>query len=146
MGVLQALISAAKIERSPAVKRAYASSAAQVAKFAPEARAAQLAADVVQLYGEPGDQPSRQLAGMIARELARQAPDTFTAHAATVLLGWSTSPQPSQCQCAHLCWSIAHAKSMGQACSRGSAASLDNLDEMSNAFAEVSCHRFALEF
>ena len=86
-GVLQALISAAKVERSPAVKRAYASSAAQVARFAPEARAAQLAVDVVQLYGDPGDQPSRQLAGMIARELARQAPDTFTAHAATVRLG-----------------------------------------------------------
>ena len=107
--MLQALISAAKVERSPAVKRSYASSAAQVAKFAPEARAAQLAADVVQLYGEPGDQPSRQLAGMIARELARQAPDTFAAHAATVLLGCHPSHHPHECQRTRMFCSIAQA-------------------------------------
>jgi hypothetical protein len=81
---MQALIGGARSENSAAVKSSFASTAAQVAKFAPEARAAQLATDAVRMYTEPGDKPSRHLAGLICRELARQAPDTFAGQASQV--------------------------------------------------------------
>ena len=51
---LQALVGAAKGERSGGVRRAYASTAAQVAKFAPEPRVAKLVADAVELFHDPG--------------------------------------------------------------------------------------------
>ena len=81
---LQALIGAARNENSAAVKRAFASTAAQVAKFAPEARVAQLVADAVKMYADPGDKPSRHLAGLICRELSRQASDAFAGQASQV--------------------------------------------------------------
>ena len=87
---MQALIGAARNENSAAVKRAFASTAANVAKFAPEARAAQLVADAVKMYADPGDKPSRHLAGLVCRELSRQAPDAFAGQASQVAL---TDPQ-----------------------------------------------------
>jgi len=51
----QALISAARMASSPAVRRSFAQAAAAVAKTASEARTAKLIADAVQLYSDPGD-------------------------------------------------------------------------------------------
>lgn len=50
----QALTSAAKAERSAAVRRAYAAACAQLAAHAPEARAAKLASTIVELCSDGG--------------------------------------------------------------------------------------------
>lgn len=85
--VSQALLGAAKVERSGTVRRAYASSAAALARHAPDSSVRKLAAEAVQMYTEPGDRESRQLGGLILRELARSAADVFIKHAAQVHLG-----------------------------------------------------------
>ena len=46
---------AAAAERSAAVRKAYAQAAASVAKTAPEARAAKMVQEAVDMYREPGD-------------------------------------------------------------------------------------------
>ncbi|CAK0785632.1 hypothetical protein CVIRNUC_008843 [Coccomyxa viridis] len=83
--LLKALMSAARTATSPAVRRGHAQAVATVAKSAPEPRAARLITDAVQLYTDPGDAGSRQLSGLLLRELVRGAPDTFAAHASAVL-------------------------------------------------------------
>ena len=80
----QALVGAARVEKSSAVRRAYASSAATVARNAPDARVGKLVAEAVEMYTEPGDRESRQLGGLILRELARNAADVFGKHASQV--------------------------------------------------------------
>ncbi len=46
---------AAAAERSAAVRKAYAQAAASVAKTAPEARAAKMVQEAVDMYHEPGN-------------------------------------------------------------------------------------------
>lgn len=41
-----------------------------------------LAGEAVRLYTDPGDQKARHLGGLLARELARQAPEAFAGQAA----------------------------------------------------------------
>ncbi|KAK9810293.1 hypothetical protein WJX72_008148 [[Myrmecia] bisecta] len=78
--LIKALLGAARAERSSAVKRAYASSAASVAKYATDARVGKMVSEAVELYSDPGDMESRYLAGLIIKELSRQAADVFNAH------------------------------------------------------------------
>ena len=72
------------MEKNSAVRRAYASSAAAVARNAPDARVGKLVAEAVMMYSEPGDRDSRQLGGLLLRELARSAADVFGKHASQV--------------------------------------------------------------
>ncbi len=60
---LQALVGAARSERSTAVKRSYAQAAAAVIKYAPEARAAKVVAEAAALYSDPGTCLDLQAAG-----------------------------------------------------------------------------------
>eukprot|EP00873_Tetraselmis_striata_P043262 jgi/Tetstr1/463526/TSEL_008405.t1 len=85
--LIKALLSAAKGERSVAVRRAYASTSAQLARFASETRVVKLLTEAVTMFSEAegGDRDARVLAGMIVREMARQAPDTLSRNAALVM-------------------------------------------------------------
>lgn len=51
---VQALMGAARSERSTAVKRSYAQAFAAVVKYAAEARVAKVVAEAAALYSEPG--------------------------------------------------------------------------------------------
>ena len=68
------------MERSGTVRRSYASSVAAVARHAPDSRVRKLVAESVEMYTVPGDRDSRQLGGLMLRELARSAADVFGKH------------------------------------------------------------------
>lgn len=55
------------------------------------------AGEAVRLYTDPGDKPSRQLGGILAREFARQAPEAFAGQAAQVGLRSPNQVQPTFC-------------------------------------------------
>ncbi|KAK9795879.1 hypothetical protein WJX73_005986 [Symbiochloris irregularis] len=82
--LIKALLQAARSERSPAVRRAFAVAIGQLAAYAPEPRTAKLAENIVELSSS-GTLETRQLAGLLARELLRQARTVFTAHAASIM-------------------------------------------------------------
>ena len=42
--------------------------------------------EAVRLYKDPGDKPARQLAGLLAREFAKQAAEAFAGQAAQVVI------------------------------------------------------------
>ena len=53
--MVQALLTAARAEKSTTVQRSYAQAAATVCKYASEARAAKLVEEAVDLYTTPGE-------------------------------------------------------------------------------------------
>ena len=55
MACMQALVVAARAEKSSTVQRSYAQAAATVAKFSSEARVAKLVEEAVAMYTTPGD-------------------------------------------------------------------------------------------
>lgn len=52
---VQALVTAARAEKSTTVQRAYAQAAATVAKYSSEARVAKLVEEAVSMYTTPGE-------------------------------------------------------------------------------------------
>jgi hypothetical protein len=80
----QALVAAARTDRSATAQRAFAAAAAALARFAPDARVARLLVEAAELYTAPGDGAARLLAGLLCREVARGAGDAFAKHAAQV--------------------------------------------------------------
>ena len=79
------MFAAAQSENSGAVRKAYASTIAELAKYAPEARINTLAKEIAELYST-GDDRGRFLAGLQAKELARNASEAFNAQATIVSL------------------------------------------------------------
>ncbi len=81
----QALVGAARTERSGTAQRAFAAAAASVARIAPDARVEKLLGEAAAMYNDPGDRGARLLAGLLCREVARNAGDAFAKHATQVL-------------------------------------------------------------
>ena len=44
-----------------------------------------IAEEAIRLYRDPGDKPARQLAGLLAREFAKQAAEAFAGQAGQVV-------------------------------------------------------------
>ena len=81
--LLQNMFAAAQNENSGAVRKAYAATIAELAKYAPETRMHSLAEELVSLYSN-GDDRGRFLAGQVAKECARSASEAFSAQASIV--------------------------------------------------------------
>ena len=67
---MQALLTAAKAEKSSTVQKAYAQAAATVCKYAAEARVAKLVEEAVQLFNDPGMSHDAEYKRIISDALA----------------------------------------------------------------------------
>ncbi|KAK9850611.1 hypothetical protein WJX84_005115 [Apatococcus fuscideae] len=76
--LITALVAGTRAERSMVLRRAFASAAGAVAKYAAPARVDKLVAEAVAVFTEPGDQEARLVSGLLLRELSRQAPEAFS--------------------------------------------------------------------
>ncbi|GAB4815511.1 hypothetical protein N2152v2_002557 [Parachlorella kessleri] len=83
--LMKALVEACKTDRSGAVKRSFAAANAAVARFAAPARVEKQVASLLEMYGaEDADANTRLVAGLLLRELGKEAGDVFSKHAPTV--------------------------------------------------------------
>jgi proteasome component ECM29 len=83
--LMRALQEAARAERSPAVRRAYASANAVLAAHAAPARVDAAVAQWLQWYeADDADVAARGVAGLLLRALGREAGDVFAGHASAV--------------------------------------------------------------
>ncbi|PSC71704.1 proteasome-associated ECM29-like protein [Micractinium conductrix] len=83
--LIKALTEACRADRSAAVRRAYAAAAATLCRHAPRARVARFVSDcLASLAAENADRDDRYVAGLLLRELGKEASDVLTAHAGEV--------------------------------------------------------------
>lgn len=83
--LMRALQEACAAERSPAVRRAYASANALLAKHAAQSRVDKHVAAWIEKYSaDDADESARAVSGLLLRALAREASDVFARYAAEV--------------------------------------------------------------
>lgn len=92
--LMKSLVEGCKGDRSGAVKRSFAAANACVARYAASPRVAKLVGDCLEMYGaEDADDNARLVAGLLLRELGKEAGDVFAQHAGAL------APQAYLAQC-----------------------------------------------
>lgn len=85
--LIRTLTASAKNERSPIVRKAYASAAAQVCKYASDKRLEKVVEEACAMYSQSdADADSKYVGGLILYELLKALPDTFSSIAAPLAL------------------------------------------------------------
>ncbi|GMH36012.1 hypothetical protein BSKO_03880 [Bryopsis sp. KO-2023] len=79
------IVSKSMTEHSATVRKAYASCLALVAKYATAKRVEKIVMGCLTSYQEQSDRDAQHMAGLILKELNRQAPEAFQAHAASII-------------------------------------------------------------